>query len=921
MAVKRGFYRSCNRLFLGYKERIPHITSIGNGKASNSFYKGALTRMPTDRNISFIHPVYQNSSDKIDAIKAALSLTSLFAHYHVKQGKGNQNYHCPFHEDKKPSLSITNEGKLWKCFAGCGSGDIFQFIQQIENCSFPEAIKKAGLLAGIHLDTPQDRIKKASPLAKKHLDYLLNARGIKPATALKLGLKARGDFILFPQKRNGIFAGYKRRHMTDKKKMGFEGPDRTAKFWPENPPVDTEELWLVSGEYEACILLQVFPDAAIRRKVAITNSTGELSYPKDILQTLQNISSLKKVCILYDNDIPGKTGARKVAEAICSLDIPIEIYSFPEDKPEKYDLVDFFKEGYSLKDLYALKHEIFEKADKAIGVPDFKFITPENYIISKKGISKVTFNPRTGEPKIEEISASPVIITQRAINTDEKTIRLELAFSTNGTWERIFVDRETISDSRQIVTLSANGFPVHSDNARKMVAYLSAFEHANIHQLKTVYLTHSNGWKTFNNQKVYGLGSNIIGLKEDSEQISFKPEPGFERFERSLHTHGSLERWKQVVKPILPFNNAAFALYASFAGPLLTIVDAPNFIIHYWGESSLGKTTVLELAASVWGNPAKETGGLVTSWNNTQVFIERIASFFNDLPLFLDDSQTVDDKIISKILYMVANSVGRGRGTKEGGVRDLLFWHTVCFSTGERQITDSTQYDGAKARTIELAGSPFKRHQGKLVNSIKSGTRENYAHAGLEYMKNLFPMVEDPKAKEALRERYRKHRDTLSSKANNEIGDRIAHYFAVIWLAGELAETFLNLGGNPSEIVQSIFEETINDQQSGGDMATRALQDVVSFAQANMKSFMGKSDETVREHFGVWRDAEYIAFYPHKLKDFLGKQGYSYNSVLKSWSDRKWLKREPSRLTSKIWYETNHFRMVIVKWETISEHS
>lgn len=53
--------------------------------------------------------------------------------------------HCPFHADKKPSLSINFDHGGWRCFANCGSGDLVAFIQRYYKVSFKAALAKLGV--------------------------------------------------------------------------------------------------------------------------------------------------------------------------------------------------------------------------------------------------------------------------------------------------------------------------------------------------------------------------------------------------------------------------------------------------------------------------------------------------------------------------------------------------------------------------------------------------------------------------------------------------------------------------------------------------------------------------------------------------------------------------------------------------------
>ncbi len=68
-----------------------------------------------------------------------------------KAGAQNYNGLCPFHAEKTPSFSVHAGRQFYHCF-GCGqSGDVFSFIQKIENVSFPEAVKTVALKCGIPL--------------------------------------------------------------------------------------------------------------------------------------------------------------------------------------------------------------------------------------------------------------------------------------------------------------------------------------------------------------------------------------------------------------------------------------------------------------------------------------------------------------------------------------------------------------------------------------------------------------------------------------------------------------------------------------------------------------------------------------------------------------------------------------------------
>ncbi len=81
-----------------------------------------------------------------DAVKDKPSIVEVIGD-RVDLRKSGRNYRgrCPFHQDKTPSLSVSEEKGLFHCF-GCGeSGDVIDFIQKLDGLSFPEACRVLGI--------------------------------------------------------------------------------------------------------------------------------------------------------------------------------------------------------------------------------------------------------------------------------------------------------------------------------------------------------------------------------------------------------------------------------------------------------------------------------------------------------------------------------------------------------------------------------------------------------------------------------------------------------------------------------------------------------------------------------------------------------------------------------------------------------
>ncbi len=98
------------------------------------------------------------SEDDIKAIRQQADIVDVMSRYITleKQGK-NYKAICPFHDDHDPSLSISTDKQIFKCFV-CGTGgNVFTFVQKIENISFLEAVCKVAELIHypLHMDKSQ----------------------------------------------------------------------------------------------------------------------------------------------------------------------------------------------------------------------------------------------------------------------------------------------------------------------------------------------------------------------------------------------------------------------------------------------------------------------------------------------------------------------------------------------------------------------------------------------------------------------------------------------------------------------------------------------------------------------------------------------------------------------------------------------
>jgi DNA primase len=102
------------------------------------------------------------SSDNFkETLKQQADIVRIVGDYVKLKKAGAQNFSglCPFHAEKTPSFSVHATRQFYHCF-GCGeSGDVFTFIQKVENITFPEAVR----LVAQKLGVPMPKVSFSSP--------------------------------------------------------------------------------------------------------------------------------------------------------------------------------------------------------------------------------------------------------------------------------------------------------------------------------------------------------------------------------------------------------------------------------------------------------------------------------------------------------------------------------------------------------------------------------------------------------------------------------------------------------------------------------------------------------------------------------------------------------------------------------------
>ena len=103
------------------------------------------------------------TEEVINDVRNSASIVDVIGHYIplTKKGKGYTAL-CPFHDDHDPSLSISEDKQIYKCFVCGNGGNVFSFVSNFKKCSFPEAVVEVSKIAGkpIELDLAPKKVDK-----------------------------------------------------------------------------------------------------------------------------------------------------------------------------------------------------------------------------------------------------------------------------------------------------------------------------------------------------------------------------------------------------------------------------------------------------------------------------------------------------------------------------------------------------------------------------------------------------------------------------------------------------------------------------------------------------------------------------------------------------------------------------------------
>ena len=336
---------------------------------------------------------------------------------------------------------------------------------------------------------------------------------------------------------------------------------------------------------------------------------------------------------------------------------------------------------------------------------------------------------------------------------------------------------------------------------------------------------------------------------------------------KAYQPNGELTDWQQnIARYAVGNSRLCLALGASFAAPLLSLLNEESGGFHLMGDSSDGKTTAAKVALSVWGKPS----GSLLSWSGTKIGFSNTATARNDGLLVLDEIGQASPHVIGDTVYSVMNGINKVQGAKQGGNRALSRWKVMMFSTGEKTPDSILKHHKGDWNAGQAARLPSIRaaaqygiydtlhgfEDGALLSEhIAQSTEKYHGTAGRLFIRQLLDDLEQ--AKQQATERMAAFMATIPELSGQ--ARRVAKRFAIAAAALELAAPVTGLPvGVGMAGVKQCFDEWLEANGTGKHEDRRIIEQAEDFiAQYALGTrFTEWSDKSTNKDHAGYRKQE-----------------------------------------------------------------
>ena len=365
--------------------------------------------------------------------------------------------------------------------------------------------------------------------------------------------------------------------------------------------------------------------------------------------------------------------------------------------------------------------------------------------------------------------------------------------------------------------LASGGLYVMPGRERNLLQYLVSFR-----QTRRLTSVGRLGWlEAPGDELAYMFPDGVQTKHEVANDFVYQPEK-YSPTTATIRSLGSLAQWQEeVLSPLRDNPLLIFGACIGFAGPLLKPARLESGGFHFFGPSSRGKTTLAQVAASIFGcgaDPAEAPDrAYIQRWNTTLNGLEGLAAAHNDGLLILDELQTCAAQDFRKVIYNLAGGQGKVAMTANRTLRPPRNWELLFVSTGEISIEQKIKEEsnrispGQRLRMLDIPVGENLIVNSKgakpevFVTGIKRACAEYFGTAGRTFVRNLteqFSSYSD--LQRTIQARLEEALNNFPSAGLQPEARRAHKRFALVQVAGDLAVEFGVLPIEHSEVTAAV---------------------------------------------------------------------------------------------------------------------
>ena len=466
-----------------------------------------------------------------------------------------------------------------------------------------------------------------------------------------------------------------------------------------------------------------------------------------------------------------------------------------------------------------------------------KFVGEEWITNNDEGVYKLETCGKT--VKRTEACGRPVAINRLLEPIDESgwdgIERVEIVFESERGWKRKVVERETLLNKNKAIALTNDGVDITSDRASAFTGYMSSM-------LKESSIRGAiPSRKSSRKMALYKDGKLLLPYRD--QEFYFEKKSSMPNLVNALQAHGESEKmkenrdaWFKEFKKIRAEKNGMFNFLtaSSLCAPIIGMIgNIDGFVCNVVGVTGCGKSVAESVTATIWGS-CKSADGFVIGAKNTSAAFETYADVLNCLPLTIDDYNKLKEKekeAFKQVIYEIANGIGKGRATKDMGLRAMASYTLNLIVTSEEPLRERAG-GGATNRLLTYMADSECPWTPDRVSEMMNFFSTNYGHAGVEYIQILNDLGRD-----AVQNMIKTHRDELMEAAKGqEKAMKQINSMAVLLTADEIAADKLFGDGIKITTEQAVdMLDDVNTVQA----ETQAYEKIVDKIFSNRQHFQG----------------------------------------------------------------------------------